>query len=80
MSENQDVTSWITNLSAIDSATAMTAAIKAGYVDGGNSLTIVFSGNPDTASSAAISIEIPQANVSGATGNVTASGATFSIS
>ena len=80
LTESQDVKSWITNLSAIDSATAMTATIKTGYSDGGNTLTIVLGGNPDTASSDAISIEIPQANVSGATGNVTADGATFAIS
>ena len=73
-----DVASWITNLT--DAGSALTATIKAGYSDGGNSLTIEINGTPDQTTSSAISIEIPQDKVSGATGNVTANGATFAIS
>ncbi len=80
LSEGSDVSTWITNLS--DAGSALTAQIKtgSGYSDGGNSVTIEINGTPDQTTSSAISISIPQANVSGATGNVTADGATFSIS
>ena len=78
LNASDDVAIWIKNLT--DAGSALTATIKAGYSDGQNSLTIEINGIPDQTTSAAISIEIPQANVNGATGNVTASGATFSIS
>lgn len=78
LSESQDVAIWITNLT--DAGSALTATIKAGYSDGQNSLTIEINGTPDQTTSNAISIEIPQANVNGATGNVTADGANFAIS